>query len=312
MALKAIIDALESVDEGVRNLYRKVDAAGDPLAGKFVLDVEAVDGYVLAPVEGLKTALSSERALREKAETTLKAFEGVDPAEVRRMQADHARLSTLDPEYHADLIAAEKAETAIADIRLDAAARAAAAKQRENRLTDQIRQLLVTSVATQALTKHGGNVKLLLPHVESRVRITETETGQFVPEILNDQGVARIKDVSGALMSIEDLIVEMRGSPDFGVLFANSGSSGSGAQNGNGGKGATGDNPWRKETWNVTKQMQLMIQDTALADRLRREAGMQRVVQNPWRREEWNVTAQHRLTRTNPAEADRLKREALQ
>lgn len=314
MPIKAVIESIDTVAAAYRGLYRKVDAQGDPLAGKFVLDIEAVDGYALAPVENLKTALSSERALRETAEDKLRAFDGIDPNAARTARADHARLSAFDPETEAEHLAALKAELLKADIRREMEKKIAAAQAREGKLLDQIQSLLVTSVLREALRRHGGNAKLLMPLIEKRLRVRENAAGDFIAEVLNDAGVARIKDASGALMSIEDLIVEMKASTDYGLLFASSGPPGGGAEGGSG-KGANGDNPWRKESWNVTKQMRLLRDDPTTAARLQRAAAGQpdtAAIDNPWRAESWNVTEQMRLMIKNPAAAERLRRESLQ
>ncbi len=80
MAIKAIIDDLEKVEEGLRGLYRQVD-------GKYRLQVE--DPEALVDLAGLKSALDKERKARREAEA--RAKQGIDPGEYRRLQERLAR-----------------------------------------------------------------------------------------------------------------------------------------------------------------------------------------------------------------------------
>jgi len=82
VAIKAIIDDLEKVEEGLRGLYRQVD-------GKYRLEVE--DPEALVDVAGLKSALDKERKARREAEARAKEFQGIDPKEYRRLQDELAR-----------------------------------------------------------------------------------------------------------------------------------------------------------------------------------------------------------------------------
>src|SRR4051794_27617528 len=53
MALKAIVETIDSVPEAVRGLYKEAE-------GKFILDVESVEGYALEDVSGLKSTLGAD------------------------------------------------------------------------------------------------------------------------------------------------------------------------------------------------------------------------------------------------------------
>ncbi len=82
MAIKAIIDDLEEVEEGLRGLYRPVD-------GKYRLEVEEAEALV--DVAGLKSALDKERKARREAEARAKQSQGIDPGQYRRLQERLAR-----------------------------------------------------------------------------------------------------------------------------------------------------------------------------------------------------------------------------
>lgn len=75
MALQAILDSLEGVDEGLATLYTQV-------GGAYRLDIEG--GFKTpAEVEALSSALGKERAASAAAHKKLKEFAGIDPIAAR-------------------------------------------------------------------------------------------------------------------------------------------------------------------------------------------------------------------------------------
>lgn len=272
--LKAYVDSLEAVDEAVRGFYKEV-TDGD-LKGKFILAVEPVEGVSLENVSGLKSALASERTKSEELERKAKNFDGLDPTDVRKKLEKYENLSKIDPNKEADRLAHEKVEAYKTQAQKDIAKAQEDAKKREDQLLGQVTQLLLTSEAKSALAKHGGDIELLLPHIERKSRVREGQDGKFAVEVLDSNGIARIKDASGALMSIEDLVVEMRGTETFGKAFTNGGTSGGGgeARPGSGGTGGGTKNPWTKDHFNLTEQFKIEKSNPQLAKRLQAEAGV--------------------------------------
>lgn len=79
MAIKAVLDSLDGVDDGLKGLYVESD-------GKFRLDVEG--GFKTASeVDGLTSALGKEREQNKAHAKLLKAFEGLDAAAARDAMA---------------------------------------------------------------------------------------------------------------------------------------------------------------------------------------------------------------------------------
>ena len=111
MALKAVIDSIDDLDEGQQSLYREITDDGD-LKGKFILDVEPAHGLNLENVDGLKSALGKERTAREKLERDVVKFKDIDPDKARDALAKLEELSEIDPEKEADKIANTKFEAA--------------------------------------------------------------------------------------------------------------------------------------------------------------------------------------------------------
>src|SRR4051812_37309409 len=81
MALKAMIDKLDSVAEGIRGEYEEI-TEGDH-AGKFRLSVEDADSLV--DNSGLKTALERERGNGKLAAAIKKEFPGLTDEEIREL-----------------------------------------------------------------------------------------------------------------------------------------------------------------------------------------------------------------------------------
>jgi hypothetical protein len=230
MALKAVLNDSSALTEALKPFYVEKD-------GKFVLDVEPVEGFALEDVTGLKSALGSERTSREKLEKQIAKFKDLDPDKAREALTKLDELSKFDPEKEADKIASKKLESATAQLLEKHTQEIGAKEQRITTLSGAVDKLLRRSAATQAIAEEKGSVDLLLPHVLEHTRVKETDSG-FEVEVIDVKGNVRIADGKGTPMTIAGLVAEMRQSEKFGRAFEASGKSGSGKPPGNGGGGA--------------------------------------------------------------------------
>lgn len=231
MALKAIVESLDSLPEGIREHYVEKD-------GKFVLGVEPVGGFALEDVTGLKTALGKERGSREALEKASAKWKDLDPDKARDALAKLEELADIDPKKEADKIAAAKVEAIrsqfVESHKKELKAREAVIANHRS----QIERLLIDAEATSALAEAKGSVDLLLPHIRSAARVIEREDGSFGVEIASKEGGPRVNG-SGQNMTIKELVQEMRQSEVFGRAFDASGQSGTGKVPGaTGGTGA--------------------------------------------------------------------------
>jgi len=233
MALKAILEKLEDAPEAVREHYTEQD-------GKFVLGVEAVGGYALEDVQGLKSALGSERTQRERLERDVVKFKDLDPDKARAALAELEELKKIDPTAEADKIANTKFESAKAQLLEKHTEEIGKRDQRIAQLSGAIDGLTRKQQATLAIAEAKGSVELLLPHVLANTRFKETDDGDFVVEVIDRAGNVRIADGKGTPMDLKGLVAEMRQSDTFSRAFDGDGQSGSGKEHdtGNGG-GAT-------------------------------------------------------------------------
>lgn len=233
MKLKAIIAKLEDVSEAHRALYAEQD-------GKFVLQVEGVDGFSLEDVSGLKSALGKKTTEARDATEKLQAFGDLDPKAAKTALDKVKEFENFDPKTEAEKIAEAKFKAREKElIDLHTAEIGKVTGERDG-LTGEVSRLLIDGEATRELANAKGAVELLLPHVRASTKIRkDPATGQFVVEVVGKDGNPRIGDAKGNPMTIAQLVGEMRESSTFGRAFEGTGQSGGGFQ-GSGQRSATG------------------------------------------------------------------------
>lgn len=120
---------------------------------------------------------------------------------------------------------------------------------------------LRSSAATKLSAKlaDGDNQDLISKFVMDRLKIEE--------------GEVKVLDASGGLTisTLEDLENEFKNDPKFSALLKGNGSSGGGAAGSNNGGGAA-NNPWKKDTFNLTEQGAITNKDPSLAAQLKKAA----------------------------------------
>ena len=223
MALAAIIkkDAWDGLSDELKQAYAPQED------GTYLLQVTPVGDFALENVKGLKSALSAERASREKAEGLVKAFEGLEPEKARAALKKVEEMANWRPEDKVK----EQIETLKSHLEEKHRTELKALQDKLGKRTGQVERMLVEASALKALADAKGNAELLLPHVKAATRLRETENGEFVVEVVGPDGNVRISPATGKTgpMSIEELVAEMKQSVLYGVCFEGTGASGSGA-----------------------------------------------------------------------------------
>lgn len=255
MPLKAVLDDVDDLDEGLRALYVEHD-------GKFVLDVdESVEQ--LPRIASLRNAYSREKEQRKGAAERLKALEskyGNLPEDF-----DPGELETLREAAEAAKAGGAKAGEQTAKMREQLEKKFTADLERERgekeTLKQQLQRLIVDGgldkaldaagiaqkfkPAARALLKERGLVKL----ADDYEAIVETDMGptpvaQFVRDwAASEEGRAFVAEPVGA--------------------------NANGASRGKFGE----PNPFGKSHWNKTTQARMIRDDRAKAERLARAAG---------------------------------------
>jgi vacuolar-type H+-ATPase subunit I/STV1 len=221
--VKAVITPDELTDE-LKPLYKEDN-------GKYILNVEPVEGYALEDITGLKNTLSSERKKREELETKYYDLKDIDPKAALEALQKIEEMESYDPEKDADKIAGVKVEALKKQLVEKHTKELTEKEEKLGKLSSKLESLLIDSAAAQALSEAKGSVALLLPHIKSQTRVREVE-GDYVVEILDKDGNVRIGNKDGDNMTIGELIEEMKASDVYARAFEGANQSGSG-YNGN-------------------------------------------------------------------------------
>jgi hypothetical protein len=231
--LKAVLNSLDDLSEEIKAHYTEKD-------GKFYLDVDKVDGLALENVDGLKTTVETLRANERNIKADLKNALDL----VKKMESDYKDIdpkSARDALSKIDEIANWDGDTKIKEA-IEANERKANSKLEElvkqhnekvksleNDLSDresQLQDAIVNAKIVDAISKEGGNIDLLVPHVRKFVNMIKDSRGRFVPEVVKDDGTPRIGDAAGTPMTISQLVQEMKTKDTFAAAFPGANNTG--------------------------------------------------------------------------------------
>jgi hypothetical protein len=257
MALKFKCKSKDEIPAGLEAHYVERD-------GTWVLDAEgATDKAKLEEFRATNITLMKER------DDLKKRFDGIDPDEVRRLSEEKQRLEEAQQLKAGETEKVIEARVKAARGEVDKQVLALTAER------DGLHSRLVTIQIDQgvvaAATKRGLRATAI-PDITSRARsVFRLVNGAPAAFEADGQTVRAGKD-GVAPMNLEEWI-ETQVSEAPHLFEANAGSGAAG--NGSGGVGSgnrSGRNPFRKESWNLTEQMQLQKTDPALAARLKASA----------------------------------------
>lgn len=238
MALKAKLDSLEGLDEGMSGLYTEQD-------GAFVLNVETVDGLGLGNTGKLEGALSKERKTVGDLNKIVKRIpEGLSIDDLLTSHTkladlgDLSELDSLDEKLAARQTQLEekfatdrqRLETKFAD---DIGAKDKAIET----LTGQLHEQIVKGAATAAIASNNGVPELLLPVVMANVLVEEDDNGRMVSRIKGADGQARLSSKAGStdFMTIEEYVSVLRDDKVYSGAFKADDAGGGGTQKPGGG-----------------------------------------------------------------------------
>lgn len=246
MALKAIVDSLDNVPESVKGEYVP---GTDENEGKFVLNVESVNGFQLAPITKLQNALSAARQERDTFKDQLKSFrddEGnlLDLGSMQSELEDLRKLKDLDPKDSERIKTLEenlKKQYAAREEQLTSnlTAKLKEAEEKANKFKSQLHKSALMAEATKAIEEHGGYSEVLLPHVERFCKAEEIEDSEGNVRIKYnvidpETGQPRLSVAnpgSTENMSVSELVAELKKTPSFQGCFKAPDTSGSGSGN---------------------------------------------------------------------------------
>lgn len=256
------VSSLDTIPESYKTLYQPTEDGT-----KFVLDPILAKKLDVNP---LKTALASERKLREEFQKKAKVAEkldslGINPDDLENIiagkQTSGKKLS--DDEN-------EKIRKQIAD---QYGKEIEAYKTTNQKLTTRLQSSVVEDVAIRALIEEKGSVDLLLPHIKSMVKVEFDENYNPVVKVYDKDGQPLV-DREGKYFTVKDLVKYLKTQDVFARAFEGDGRSGGGTPPGNSARGTSVRNPFVKGQVNLTEQGRLLKENPALAERLKKEAGI--------------------------------------
>lgn len=101
---------------------------------------------------------------------------------------------------------------------------------RTKKVEGKLYDVLARREVEAAITAAGGNPKILAPHILPFVKVVEVDE-DFAAQVIDAKGSPRIADGAGTAMTIAQLVESFKADETFGVAFAPSGTTGSGARN---------------------------------------------------------------------------------
>ena len=184
MALKAVLDSLDGLSDPIKAEYTPKD-------GKFFLSVEAVDGWELDDVSGLKNGLAAERSItsKQKAElerlgskwddTTKKWVHIAEPTKIKQALAKFDEFPAFDPAKEADKIAEAEVTSIKEQLIAEHNAETTTLKNRNGILEKGIAKVLKENVARSEIIALKGVPELVLPAVLAVTRVSEKDDDFF-------------------------------------------------------------------------------------------------------------------------------------
>jgi len=251
MALKAMLskEEYDGLSDELKGYYVGKE-------GKFVLDVVKTDGIGLEDVSGLKSTVEklrqSEKSLQielKTAEDALKTaqishkefttkYDGIDADTARSALDKIDEIKNWDGETKvreavqvAEQRIEQKMQTKLNEV---VAQHATIVDGLQNEIADsqsQLQEAIVTSKIIEAISKEGGNVDVLMPHVKNQVKMVKDGHGKWKPEVIKADGTPRIGDSAGNDMTVLQLVGEMKTQETFAGCFLGANSTGTGKQN---------------------------------------------------------------------------------
>jgi hypothetical protein len=257
MALKYKFKAREEIPADLAAHYVERD-------GAFYLDAEgAVDK---AKADEMR---NHNVELRKQIEELTARFEGIDPAEVKRLADEKRKLEEQQQIKAGELD--KVVENRLKGIKADFDKQLGTLTNERDTLTSRLTAIQIDQGIITAATKRGLR-PTAIPDITARARIVFKLVNGAPRAFENDGTTVRYGRDGVTPMTLEEWVdAQVADAPHLFESNAGGGAAGNGA-GGAAGSQRSAKNPFRKETWNVTEQMKLQKSDPQLAARLKAAA----------------------------------------
>jgi len=292
MALQYQIDSIEGLDESTASLYEESDNG-------YTLRVEGIPTPEdpVALKETLKKVRTERKGYEKENKTLAKEldelrskYNSIDFDEINELKDFHSAAKQREEELKQEEAKKrgewealeeqlkEKHLSEIEKIKTDFTSQLEEALNEKTSLVEEMQSSLDKHIkerdVVESIARAKGNLTLVKPHILPFIKVVN-EDGEYVSRIVDGKGEVRVRD-DGDPMTIDDLISEIKSLPEFqgDGIFEREKTPGGSDSTGNKGKAPSADNPWAKDTWNLTKQGQIIRTDPALAEKFKAELGI--------------------------------------
>lgn len=258
-----------------------LDDKGNPQWETDTGELKSVDYNAMA--KSLKDANAESKKRKEELKSLqekLAIFEGIEDLSAWKdeaLKAIEAVKNTPDKDKELEAQIAERIKSATNTLNAQIADRDKKLGDKDksiNELTSKVNNLMIKATV-QASKTLSNRLKpedkpFIQRELERAGRVDDDGKVYFVFDdgttILGTEGNATCDEAIPQIMQKFGIDPKMK-------LLSQDSSSGSGGDPNSSG-GSTVKNPWKKETWNVTEQSRITRDDPALAERLRKAAGL--------------------------------------
>ena len=257
-------------------LKAKTDQTDDDKAR--MAELEAIGNektFSEAYVKGLRTEAAKYRTKNKEVEEKLAKLDGIDVDKYNEMiqKAEENETQKLKDSGQWETLKEQLVNTHAEEAGKWGTEKAELIQKAEGLEAELNSTILGQEIAIEAGNAKAINAKLVNITLASLglVKVEKSEEGERSIIVYDDKGVARINS-SGDPMSVKELLEDMKGSQEYAHLFAG-GKVGAGSDTVHF-HGQTFENPWAKDTINLTRQGEIFQKDKALANKLKAEAGV--------------------------------------
>lgn len=231
MPLQETVESLEDVPEVLHDSYQKGDDGKYHLAG-------------FVPKDRLDEFRNNNITLQKK----LERYKGIDPSKVTPDALEELERLRQAEEERQRKEAEKKGEydKLLAQVQEKANKQTEAEKARADALANQLNKTLRENAARAALEAEDAFVKVMLPHVLAQTEMREID-GQQVAVVVDANGDPKVADATGRLMTIQELVQEMKSQDEWAVGFKAPSAAGGGAS-GRSGAGGAGNKAFKDMT----------------------------------------------------------------
>jgi hypothetical protein len=257
MALKFKCKSKDQIPAGLEAHYVERD-------GAWVLDAEGA-----ADKAKLEEFRSNNVALMKQLDEFKASYEGIDPASVKNLLAEKARLEEAQQLKAGEI---EKVvENRLKSAKAEWDKQFSAVTSERDTLSSRLVTIQIDQGVVATATKRGLR-PTAIPDITSRARSVFRLVGGVPTAFEADGQTVRVGKDGASAMNLEEWIeTQVSEAPHLFESNAGSGAAGNGS-GGVGGGNRSVRNPFRKESWNLTEQMKLQKTDPQLAARLKAAA----------------------------------------